>query len=166
MHGMREAEQAGAELEHDDFAMGIAGVFDVGVPLFEQTLVELGAIGARVGDHLTLGERGHESLGQAPLQDPAEGNGHDVVVIDFVESDDLMRHGGPKSGDAARLHGDALAANQIGECAAIEKVDFDLVVPIGPLHLARLPNFASEAVGREVAAVAIEVVQRLGGNLE
>ena len=137
-------------------------MFDIFVPLFEQTLIELGAIGAGVGDDLALGERGHQLLGQPPLQDPAERHGDDIVEIDFVEGDDLVRHRGPERGDAARLHGDALAANQVGERAAIEKIDFDFVVPIGPLHLPRLPDFAGETVGREVAATVVEVAQSLG----
>ncbi|MGD9633996.1 MAG: hypothetical protein AB7U97_12015 [Pirellulales bacterium] len=72
-----------------------------------------------------------------------------------------MGHGGPKGGHAARLHRHSITADEIRERAAIEKVDLDFIVPIGPQHLPRLPHFACESIRREVAASAIEVAQRL-----
>ena len=50
------------------------------MPLFEQALIELGAIGAGIGDDLALRQRGHQLLGKSPLQDPAERHRDDIVV--------------------------------------------------------------------------------------
>ena len=119
----------------------------------------------RVGNNLALRQRRQQMLGQPPLQDPAERHGHDIVEVDVVERDDLMRHRGPKRRDAAGLNRNALAAHQIGKCAPIEKIDLDFVVPIGPRHLPRLPDFAGKPVGREVASAAIEMVHDLGFGL-
>ena len=80
---------------------------------------------------MALSQRGEQAFGDAPLQEPAERHGDHVVVIDLVEIDDLVRHGGPKCGDAAGMNGDSLPANQIGQRPVVEKIDFDLVMPIG-----------------------------------
>ena len=154
-----------AEFEYYHLAIGIGRELDVFVPLLEQALIEFGTVGAGVGDDLALGERRHEPLGKTPLQNPAERHRDDIVVVDLVEGNDLVGHGGPERGDAAGLHSDPLAANEVGEGASIEKVDFDFIMAIRPLHLLRLPDLASEAIRREVAAMAVKVMQRLGlGN--
>ena len=153
------------QLEHDNLAIRAWPALDVFVPLFEQLAIERRACAIGVGNNLALRQRGQQMLGQPPLQDPAKRHRHDIVEVDIVESDDLMRHSGPKRRDAAGLNGDALAANQIGERAPIEKIDLDFVVPIGSRHLPRLPDFAGKAVGREVASPAIEMVHDLGFGL-
>ena len=51
---------------------------------------------------------------------------------------------------------------KIRERAPIEKIDLDFVVPIGPRHLPRLPDFAGKAVRREIAPPAVEMVHHLG----
>jgi hypothetical protein len=82
-------------------------------------------------------------------------------VVDIIKRDDLMRHGRPKSGDLASVDLDPLAANEISQRASIEKINLDLVVPVGAGHLTRLPDFARKPVRRKVSATAIEVVQNL-----
>ena len=132
------------------------------MPLLEQLAIERRAISLGVGHDSALRQRREQVFGNPPLQDPAERHGDDVVVVDVVETDDLVRHGGPKRRHAARMNGHALPAHQIGQRALIEKIDLDLVVLIGARHLLRLPDFAGKAVRLEIPPPAIKMVQNFG----
>ena len=159
MHGICQPQQPCAELQHDNLAAGGGVVFDVLVPLLEQLAVQSGAGALGFSNDLALGERGEHMLGQPPLQDPAERHRDDVVIIQLVKADDLMRDGRPEGGHAAGFDGHALSANEIGQRAPVEEIDLDLVVPIGAGHPPRLPDLAGKAVGSELAAATVEMVQ-------
>ena len=136
------------------------------MPLFEQLAIEGRTRRVGISNNLALSESEHQLFRQTPLQDPAKGDRHDMVKIYVMELDDLMRNRRPENADSTRMYRDALTPNQISERAPIEKIDLDFVVPIGPWHLPRLPDFAGKAVRREIASPAVEMVHDLGFGLD
>jgi hypothetical protein len=79
--------------------------------LLKQLTIERRARGVGIGNNLPLGESDHQLFWQTPLQDPTKRHGHDMVIVDVVESDYLMRHSGPKSANPTGVDGDSLAAD-------------------------------------------------------
>jgi len=85
---------------------------------------------------------------------------HNNVVSNFkatAEIHDLVRNRRPEGGEASTVNAHPLPPHEVGEGAAVEQIEFHLVVPVRPGHRLRCPPLAGKTIGHEFRTPIVKV---------
>src|SRR5580700_5864812 len=106
-------------------------------------------------------DRLNESIVKPTLQKPSERQSRHEIGMPSDDVNDLMRDGRPEDRQSTSVNLHLASAGQIRDRAALQKIEFNFVVTIGPPHERGRPSLAGEPVWGKVGAPGVESHENL-----